>query len=54
MYLLDTNVCIALLNGRPEQVRVRSEQVRATDVSVGISFGRCVRTVVRRGKKYAQ
>lgn len=37
MYLLDTNVCIALLNGRPEQVRVRSEQVRATDVSVGIS-----------------
>jgi tRNA(fMet)-specific endonuclease VapC len=36
-YLLDTNACIALLNGRPEQVRVRSEQVRAVDVSVGIS-----------------
>lgn len=37
MYLLDTNVCIALLNGRPQQVRVRLEQVCATDVSVGIS-----------------
>ena len=37
MYLLDTNVCIALLNGRPQQVRVRLEQVRAADVFVGIS-----------------
>jgi tRNA(fMet)-specific endonuclease VapC len=37
MYLLDTNVCIALLNGRPQEVRVRLEQVRGTDVSVAIS-----------------
>jgi tRNA(fMet)-specific endonuclease VapC len=25
-YLLDTNVCIALINGHPEQVRLRLEQ----------------------------
>lgn len=37
MYLLDTNVCIALLNNRSQQVRVRLEQVCATDVPVGIS-----------------
>jgi tRNA(fMet)-specific endonuclease VapC len=36
-YLLDTNACIALLSGRPEGVRVRLEEARAADASVGVS-----------------
>jgi tRNA(fMet)-specific endonuclease VapC len=35
-YLLDTNACIALLNGRPEQVRRRFERVCAEDAPVAI------------------
>ena len=35
-YLLDTNACIALLNGRPEQVRRRFEQVLSEDEPVAV------------------
>jgi tRNA(fMet)-specific endonuclease VapC len=33
-YLLDTNACIALLNGRPEQVRRRLERAQAENAAV--------------------
>src|ERR1700694_5197488 len=36
-YLLDTNACIALLNGRPEAVRRRSARVSAGDGVVATS-----------------
>jgi tRNA(fMet)-specific endonuclease VapC len=35
-HLLDTNACIALLNGRPEQVRHRFEQAQSEDADVGV------------------
>jgi tRNA(fMet)-specific endonuclease VapC len=33
-YLLDTNACIALLNGRPEQVRRRLERAQAENAAL--------------------
>jgi len=36
-YLLDTNACIALINGAPKEVRRRLERVLADDRSVGVS-----------------
>jgi tRNA(fMet)-specific endonuclease VapC len=36
-YLLDTNVCIALINGRPAEVRTRFEDVMASGESIATS-----------------
>jgi len=36
-YLLDTNVCIALLNGKPPTVRVRLQQAWADGASISLS-----------------
>lgn len=36
-YLLDTNVCIALINGRPSGVRRRFEEVSASGASIATS-----------------
>ena len=36
-YLLDTNVCIALINGRPTEVRRRFEETTASGESVATS-----------------
>lgn len=36
-YLLDTNVCIALINGRPLDVRKRFEAATATGAPIAIS-----------------
>jgi tRNA(fMet)-specific endonuclease VapC len=36
-YLLDTNACIALINGRPELVRTRFERALANDAAVLLS-----------------
>lgn len=37
MIYLDTNVAIALLNGRPPQVRARFDEARHTDIPLGLS-----------------
>ncbi len=36
-YLLETNACIALINGEPERVRKRFEQTTATGAQVFVS-----------------
>jgi tRNA(fMet)-specific endonuclease VapC len=36
-YLLDTNVCIALINGRPERVRRRFERVSTAGEAIATS-----------------
>lgn len=36
-YLLDTNACIALINGAPKEVRRRLERALADNQSVGVS-----------------
>lgn len=36
-YLLDTNACIAIINGSPLQVRTRLEQVLAASASIFVS-----------------
>ncbi len=36
-YLLDTNACIALINGEPERVRKRFEQVTTSGTQVFVS-----------------
>lgn len=35
-YLLDTNACIAIINGRPERVRVRLEEALSSGAQVRI------------------
>ena len=37
MYLLDTNACIALINGKPASVRSRFQKALAADVKVSVS-----------------
>jgi tRNA(fMet)-specific endonuclease VapC len=37
IYLLDTNACIAIINGRPPQVRIRLEQVSSTRDEIATS-----------------
>ena len=37
MYLLDTNACIALINGKPPSVRSRFQKVMAADVKMQVS-----------------
>ncbi len=37
MYLLDTNACIALINGKPSSVRSRFQKALAADASVFVS-----------------
>jgi tRNA(fMet)-specific endonuclease VapC len=37
MYLLDTNACIALINGKPASVRARFQKALATDDKVLVS-----------------
>jgi len=37
MYLLDTNACIALINGRPASVRTRFQQALDADTTVLVS-----------------
>jgi predicted nucleic acid-binding protein len=34
MYLLDTNACIAVINGKPQSVRARLQKELAAEVSV--------------------
>jgi tRNA(fMet)-specific endonuclease VapC len=36
-YLLDTNACIALINGNPSQVRERFQRIMATGDSITVS-----------------
>jgi tRNA(fMet)-specific endonuclease VapC len=36
-YLLDTNACIALINGKPSSVRTRFEKARATGAEISVS-----------------
>jgi tRNA(fMet)-specific endonuclease VapC len=35
-YLLDTNACIAIINGRPEQVRARLERAATEGVTIAV------------------
>ena len=37
MYLLDTNACIALINGKPSSVRTRLQKEVAADATVQVS-----------------
>ena len=37
MYLLDTNACIALINGKPSSVRVKLQKALAADATVLVS-----------------
>ena len=37
MYLLDTNACIALINGKPASVRSRFQKALAADARVSVS-----------------
>lgn len=37
MYLLDTNACIALINGKPHSVRSRFQKALAADVKMQVS-----------------
>lgn len=37
MYLLDTNACIALINGKPQLVRSRFQKVLAADLTIQVS-----------------
>lgn len=36
-YLLDTNACIALINGKPSSVRTRFEKARAAGAEISVS-----------------
>ncbi len=37
IYLLDTNACIALINGRPPQARARLREAVAAQATVAVS-----------------